>query len=79
MLTTPKNISVIILIVIIILIIIYGIVIFETYKSQTFIFSKYTPPSPPASQNAFYPLGSVTPLTQEQIDQRNAVIKASAR
>jgi hypothetical protein len=79
MTTTYKNISVIILLVIIVLIIIYGIVLFETYKNQTFIFSQYTPPPPPTSQNAFYPLGNVTQLTQEEIEQRNAIINASAR
>lgn len=48
---------------------------FEFYKKQTFIFTPYTPPPPPP--NSFYPLGSVTPLTPEQIDQRNAIIFGS--
>ena len=72
---SSKAVSVGILIVILIAIIIYIIVMFELYKQQKFIFSPYTPPSPPP--NSFYPLGSVTPMTQEQIDNRNAIIRAS--
>lgn len=48
---------------------------FELYKKQTFIFAPYVPPPPPP--NSFYPLGSITPLTQEEIDQRNAIIMGS--
>lgn len=48
---------------------------FELYKSQKFIFAPYTPPPPPS--NSFYPLGSVTPLSQDDIDRRNAIIRAS--
>ena len=74
---STTGISVGILIFILIVIMIYVIVMFELYKNQAFIFAKYTPPSPPLSANAFYPLGKVTPLTQEQIEQRNDIIRAS--
>lgn len=60
---------------VLVIMIIYVIVMFEFYKNQTFIFTPYVPPTPPP--NYFYPLGSVTPLTQEQIEQRNAIIAAS--
>ena len=76
--STSTTVSVVILVIILVLMIIYTIVLFESFKNQTFIFSQYTPPDPPANQNAFYPLGTVTALTQEEIDQRNAIIQASA-
>lgn len=65
-----------ILIGIIIIIIIYVIVLFELYKQKRFIFAPYVPPNPP--DRYFYPLGNVTPLTQEEIEQRNAIIRASS-
>ena len=55
--------------------IVYAIVMFEIYKNQTFIFTPYQQPAPPP--NTFRPLGNVTPLTQEEINQRNALIRAS--
>lgn len=73
--SSTKAISIGILIFILIIVIVYVIVMFELYKRQTFIFAPYTPPTPPS--NYFYPLGKVTPLTQTQIDQRNAIIRAS--
>lgn len=72
---STRGISVGILIFILISMIVYVIVLFELYKQQTFIFAPYTPPTPPS--NYFYPLGKVTPLTPVQIEQRNAVIRAS--
>ena len=72
---STKAISVGILIFVLLVIIIYVIVMFELYKNKAFIFSPFTPSPPPA--NSFYPLGSVTPMTQEEIDQRNAIITAS--
>ena len=66
-----------ILIFILITMMIYVIVMFELYKNHSFIFSKYNPPAPQSSANAFYPLGKITPMTQEQIEQRNAIIRAS--
>jgi hypothetical protein len=57
--------------------IIYMIALFEFYKTKTFIFAKYTPPKPPPDQNAFYPLGKITPLTPEEIETRNEIIKQS--
>lgn len=72
---SSKEIAIGILIFILITIIVYVIVMFELYKKQTFIFTPYTPPPPPP--NSFYPLGSITPLTHEEIDQRNAIIQGS--
>ena len=54
---------------------VYAVVMFELYKHQAFIFAPYTPPTPPS--NHFYPLGDVTPMTQEEIDFRNAIIRSS--
>lgn len=65
-----------ILVTLLIIVIIYAIVMFETFKNQSFIFTPYIPPTPPS--NHFYPLGDVRPLTQEEIDQRNRVICLSA-
>jgi flagellar basal body-associated protein FliL len=73
--SSTKGISIGILIFILIVVIVYVIVIFELYKQQKFIFAPYTPPTPPS--NHFFPLGNVTPLTQEQIEHRNAIIRAS--
>lgn len=77
MVTTGQGISIGILIFILLLIIVYVIVLFEAFKQQKFIFSPYIPPSPPKEQNAFYPLGNVRPLTQEEIDNRNRIIRNS--
>jgi len=68
------GISVGILIFILIVVIVYVIVMYELYKNKLFIFASYIPSSPP---NSFYPLGKVTPLSQEEIDHRNAVIRLS--
>ena len=75
MAVSSREISIGILIFLIILMIIYIIVMFELYKQHRFIFATYTPPPPPP--NSFFPLGTVTPLTQEQIDQRNEIIMRS--
>lgn len=75
MVSSSKGICVGILIFILIIVIVYAIVLFELHKSQKFIFAPYTPPPPPP--NSFFPLGKVTPLTQDQIDNRNAIIRAS--
>lgn len=73
--SSTKGISITILIIILIVVIIYVVVMFELYKRQLFIFAPYTPPPPPP--NSFYPLGSVTPLTLEEIEHRNNIIRAS--
>lgn len=75
--STSKAWGIAILIAILAIMIIYVIVMFECFKNQTFIFTPYVAPTPPA--NFFYPLGTVTPLTQEEIDQRNAIIRASVK
>lgn len=72
---SSNAISVTILVFILLTVIIYVIVMFELYKNQTFIFSPYTPPVPQTPH--FYPLGAVHPLSQEDINQRNAIIMAS--
>jgi len=64
-----------IIITLLIAVIIYAIIIFELFKSQTSIFAPYMPPTPPSYY--FFPLGSVRPMSQEEIDQRNATIHAS--
>lgn len=63
-----------ILIFLVITLIIYVIVIYETYKKQTFIFAPYTPP--PAPNNAIY-MATVTQMTPDEIAERNAVINAA--
>lgn len=67
--------SIAILVALLIIFIAYVVLLFELYKNQTFIFTPYKQAEPPA--NTFRPLGTVTPLTQEEINQRNAIIKAS--
>jgi flagellar basal body-associated protein FliL len=64
-----------ILIFLLILVIVYIIVMFEMYKNKKFIFTPYVQPTPP--NPSFYPLGSVTPMTADEIAQRNAIIQAS--
>lgn len=73
--STVRAWSIGIIITILLIIIIYAIVIFETFKYKTFIFAPYVRPTPPGPH--FFPLGSVRPLTQEEINQRNAIILAS--
>lgn len=73
--SSTTAISISILIFLLIIVIIYIIVLFELYKQKRFIFATYIPPTPPGDY--FYPLGSVQPLTQEEIDHRNAIIRAS--
>lgn len=72
-----KGISIGILIGILVIIIIYVIAMFECYKNRTFIFTPYTPKAPPSEAKAFYPLGTITALTPEQITERNNIINAS--
>ena len=72
---SSKEICIGILIFILVIIIVYVIVMFEFYKNESFIFTPYKPPPPPG--NAFYPLGNVTPMTADEIEQRNAIIIGS--
>jgi hypothetical protein len=72
---TSRAISIGIIVSVIIIIIIYVIVMYELFINKEFIFAPFTPPTP--STPHFYPLGTVTPLNQEQINHRNAVILAS--
>lgn len=66
---------IIILAVILLLMIIYVITMYELYKSHSFIFATYTPPTP--QPPVFYPLGKITRLTNEEIQQRNKIISDS--
>jgi len=72
---SSKEVAIGILIFILVIIIVYVIVMLELYKKQTFIFTPYVPPNPPP--NTFYPLGNTTPMTREEIDQRNDIIMGS--
>lgn len=72
---TIKHISVGILVTLLILMIIYIIVIFVCFNKKVFIFAPYTPPPPPA--NSFYPLGEITPMSQEEICTKNLNIYCS--
>lgn len=74
---SAKVISFIIVVLLILVSIIYLAVIFEFYKKKEYIFSPYIPSTPPAS--SFHPLGSVTPLTPQQIEDRNAIINNHLR
>lgn len=73
--STTKAISTGIILFILLTIIIYVIVMFELYKNRLSIFAQYVPPPPPS--NHFFPQGTVTPLSQEEIESRNAIILAS--
>ena len=55
--------------------IIYFVILYETYKNKTFIFTPYKPPPPP--NNSFFPLGKVTKMTPDEIATRNRIINAS--
>lgn len=54
---------------------VYAVVLFVCFDKQTFIFKPYVAPSKP--DNAFYPQGKLTPLTQEEIDARNTQLNAA--
>lgn len=72
---STSAISIGILIFVLLVMIIYAIAMFELYKKDAFIFTPYKQPSPPP--NTFRPLGTITPLTQEEINQRNEIIYSS--
>ena len=57
-----------IFVTVLILSIIYVIFIFECYHNKILIFKPYV--SPPLKSNAFYPLGTITALTPQQIQER---------
>lgn len=74
---STTGISVGILIAILIIMIIYVVMMFEFYKNKKFIFAPYNQPKPNSPH--FYPLGKITPMTQEEIDHRNEIINASRK
>ena len=72
---TSKIISITVFVLIFVVAIVYAIVMFECYKNKSFIFAKYNIPEPPKPY--FRPLGVVTPMTQEEINERNRIIRQS--
>jgi len=71
---SEKNICIGILISILIIMIIYIIILFECYKSNTFIFSPYTPPNPPTEENPFKPTGEDRPLNADELKLRDCYV-----
>jgi hypothetical protein len=51
--------------------IIFAILLYESYKNNILVFSPYVRSVP--SDNTFYPLGTITPLSSDQL-QKNAKI-----
>lgn len=49
----------------------YIIVLFEMSKNKSFVFSENTPEKP---DDAFYPLGKITPLTEEEKEHRRRIL-----
>lgn len=74
---SSKGISIGILIFIIVVVIVYAIVMLIMFSNKSGLFAPYQAPHPPADQSAFYPLGTITPMCQEEINQRNTLICAS--
>jgi hypothetical protein len=72
-----KGISIGVLVTLIIILVVYIVLMFEWYKNRTVVFAPYTPPAPPADQNAFYPISNVQPMSQEDICRRNINIYCS--
>lgn len=73
----PRGVSIGLLVFVLIAIIAYTITMLILASNKSGIFSPYVPPAPPASQNGFYPLGTITPLCTQQIIDRNKIICAS--
>ena len=61
--------------IMIIVVLVYTIVMFELYKHQVGIFKPYKRPTPPGAH--FFPLGTVTPLTPDELATKNQVITNS--
>lgn len=76
---SSKQISIGALIFVLVVIMVYSVVMFELYRREKFIFGPYEPPTPPAEKNPFHPLGSVRPMTQDEIDHRNEIIRISTQ
>ena len=74
MVVSEKGICIGILISILIIMIIYIIILFECYKSNTFIFTPYTPPKPPSEENPFNPTGDIRDLNKDEIAKKNCII-----
>uniref|UniRef100_A0A6C0JSH8 Uncharacterized protein n=1 Tax=viral metagenome TaxID=1070528 RepID=A0A6C0JSH8_9ZZZZ len=70
---STKNAIVITAIILAVLVAAYFVVLFETYRNNTFIFSKDNI-APDPSLNAFYPTGDITQLTQDEIDRRQEFV-----
>lgn len=67
--------AVVMTVIVVIGLIVYFVFLFEAYKNSTFIF-KMVEPVPDQEMVPFYPTGVVTPLTDEEIDERKTLINA---
>lgn len=74
--TTNATVLIIVVVLIAVISIMYLFILFEMYKNKKFIFAPYQPSAPPDS---FKPLGSVTPMTPQEIAERNALINNRIR
>lgn len=71
MVNKENTIAIILITILLVALIIYFIILFECYKSKSFIFAEYKPLELP---NSFHPLGKIRKLTQQEINERNALI-----
>ena len=69
---STKGLTIGILCFILLLIIIFSVTMFYFYQHDQGPFSPYSRPIPP--EKHFYPMGIVTPFTQEEIERRNKLI-----
>lgn len=69
--------AVAIVIVVVLIIMIWIIVMFVMFHRQSGVFAPYQPTPPPEREHPFYPTGDIIPLSQAEMDQRNARIQAS--
>jgi hypothetical protein len=71
---SSKGWSIGILSIILISMIVYVIIIFELHKHQAFIFKPYDMKADTHPNNPFYPQGTVTALTPDEIEERQALL-----
>ena len=74
MAVSEKGICIGILISMLIIMMIYIIILFECYKSNTFIFSPYTTPNPPTEENPFKPTGEDRLLNADELKLRDCYV-----
>lgn len=58
---------------VVIILILYVIFVYICYTQKVLMYSPYV--QQPAPENAYYPQGNITTLTQQQINTRNALIE----